>query len=87
MTKIGFDLDTLGVPALNGSGGDMCGPMTAYAIPSMMGRKFIGETAQKVVRLADIFRIPKPIDGHAAKNVDAGECQVRRADWVKPKRV
>lgn len=45
-----------GPPPLDGEIADVSGPPTGNA--SAMRRKFIGETAQKVVNLADIYRIP-----------------------------
>jgi hypothetical protein len=72
MTKVSFDSDSLGFPASDGHCADVRGPSAGYVIPLMMGKKFIGETAKKIVRLSDIYRIPKcrPLQ---AKDVDAGD--------------
>ncbi len=86
MTKIGLDSQALGVPSFNNEGSDVSGPMSAYAVPAMMGRKFIGETTQKVVRLSNIFRIPQPT-GRRAEDIDAGEFKILRPNWVKPKAI
>jgi hypothetical protein len=49
---------------------DVCGPGAGYVIPLVMRKKFIGETASKVVCLAHIYRMPM-IAGRLAENVDA----------------
>lgn len=86
MTKIGLDAHSFGVPSFDCEGGDVSGPMSAYAVPSVMGRKFVGETAGKVVRLSHIFRIQEARLG-AAEDVYAGNCKILRPDWVQPKTV
>ncbi len=58
MTEIGIDSQALGIPTFDNEGADVSGPMSAYAVPSMVGLGFIGEATQKVVRLSDVFRIP-----------------------------
>jgi len=71
MTEVSFDSNAFGIPASDDHRADVCGPGAGYAIPLMMGRKFFGQTAAKVVRLADIYRIPSLICGELAKNVNA----------------
>src|SRR5271170_821095 len=86
MAQRSLDSQPCGLPTFDCEGADVSGPMTAYALPLMMGRKFVGETTGKVVRLADVFRIPNP-QGLCAEDIDAGEHEVLRADWMKPKAI
>jgi len=67
MTEVSFDSNAFGIPASDDHRADVCGPGAGYAIPLMMGRKFFGQTAAKVVRLADIYRIPSLICGSLQK--------------------
>lgn len=73
MTEIGFDSQSFGVPATDDHCADVCGPGSANAFPLMMRRKFVGQTSGKVVRLADIYRIPAIISRQPAKYVDAAK--------------
>lgn len=92
MTQIGLDIElTLGgVRPADDHCADVCGPGAGYVLPSVVGRKFIGETSAKIVRLADIFRLadiyrmPPAIGGLIAKDVhpadlvkrDVSKCEV-----------
>jgi hypothetical protein len=71
MTKVGFDSNPFGTPACDDPGADMCSPGAGYVTHPMVTRKFIGETAAKVIRLSDIYRIPSPILSLVAEDVDA----------------
>jgi hypothetical protein len=82
MTEIGFDSDSFGVPASDDHCADVCGPGAGYAVPSMMRRKFLGQTATKIVRLADIYRIPATIRPFLAEDVDAANLVERHTDCV-----
>jgi hypothetical protein len=73
MTQIGLDSHTLGVPADDGHCADVSGPRPGYAIPAMMRSKFIGQAAAKIVRLSDIYRIPKPVGSKFAENIDSAD--------------
>jgi hypothetical protein len=86
MAKIGLDSHACGIPTFDHEGADVSGPVTAYAVPSMMGLKFIGKATGKIVRLSDIFRVPKSI-GPSGENIDTGQCEILRPDWVKPESV
>ena len=58
MTEIGFDSQALGISTLDDQSANVSGPMSAYCVPAMMRRKFIGDTTQKVVYLSHIYRMP-----------------------------
>lgn len=73
MSQISFDGHACGIPATDNHCADVSGPGAANCVPPMVRRKFIGQTAQKVVRLADIYRIPKTIGALTAKDVDAAD--------------
>jgi hypothetical protein len=85
MAEISFDSQALGISTLDDQGADVSGPMSAYAVPIMVRRKFIGETAQKIVCLSDIYRIPGAYGRGFAEDVGSGDGIVYRPDWVKPK--
>jgi hypothetical protein len=70
---------------LNDQSANVSGPMSAYCAPAMMRRKFIGETTQKVVRLANIYRMPGAYGRGLTEDVSAWNGEVCRPDWVKPK--
>ena len=82
MAKIGLDLETFRQTADNMQGAYVRGPGGDNAIPTMVMRKFIGETATKIVRLANIYRIPAKRrtfaeDVHPRSNVvDGADCVV-----------
>lgn len=86
MNEIGLDSSALGIPTFDNEGAEVSGPMSVYAVPAMMGRKFVGDASAKIVRLSDIFRIPQPA-GRRAEDIYAGEFKIFRADWVKPETV
>ncbi len=73
MTKIGFDSQPFGVPATDDHRADVCGPGAGYAVPLMMGRKFIGQTSSKVVRLANICRIPATVSPLGTEDINAAD--------------
>lgn len=58
MPEIGFDRNAVGISSEYAKGADVRGPGGNNAIPSMMLPKLIGETAGKVVSLANIYRVP-----------------------------
>jgi hypothetical protein len=76
MTQVGFDSHSFGVAASDDHCADMRGPSAGYVIPLIMRKKFIGETTPKVVRLANIYRVPQPILSLLAEDIDASR-------WVK----
>jgi len=82
MTKGRFDPYPYGRVARDDESADVRGPGAAYCIPSVMRRQFIGETTQKVVRLADIYRIPHAIVGDSTENVDTSERVEHGSDGV-----
>ncbi len=82
MTKISLDSQTLGVPASDDHRADVCGPGAGYAFPPMVRRKFVGQATMKVVRLADIYRIPETIGALLTKDVDATNLVERHTDCV-----
>lgn len=71
MTQIGFDSQALGLATLNTEGTYMGGPVTCDGVPLMVRRKFIGDASQKVVRLSDIYRMPRILRPRLTENVDA----------------
>jgi hypothetical protein len=86
MAQIGLDSHACGIPTFDHEGADVSGPMSAYALPLMMREKFIGKTSGKIIRLADIFRVPKA-PRENGENIDAGQCEILRPNWVKPESV
>jgi hypothetical protein len=86
MNEIGLDSHSFGIPTFDNEGAEVSGPMSAYCVPAMMGRKFIGDASSKIVCLSDIFRIPQPI-GRRAEDINAGEFKVFRPDRMKPETV
>ena len=73
MTQIRLDIEPPlgGVAAADDHSADVRGPGAGYAIPPMMRRKFVGQTATKVVRLSDILRVPSAVRSEFAENVNA----------------
>jgi hypothetical protein len=73
MTQIGLDFDPPlgGIVSANDHSADMGGPCAGYVLPPVMMRKFIGETAAKVICLADIYRIPTSVSSKSAEDVDS----------------
>jgi hypothetical protein len=82
MTQISLDSQSFGVPASDDHCADVRGPGAGYVWPTMMGRKLIVQAALKVVRLSDVYRIPKSVCGAAAENVDASNRVERHSDCV-----
>lgn len=70
MTEISFDSQSCGVVG-DHERADVRGPGSANACPPMMRRKFIGQTAEKIVCLAHIYRMPTTIAGRLAEKIDA----------------
>jgi hypothetical protein len=87
MAEIGFDSQALGISTLDDQSADVSGPMSAYAIPMMVRRKFIGETTQKIVCLSDIYRIPGAYGCRFAEYINSGKGEIYRPNWVKPKTI
>jgi hypothetical protein len=73
MTQIGLDSHPFGVPASDDHCADVSGPRPGYVDNTMVSRKFIGETTAKVVRLSNIYRIPKAISPLMAEDVNAAD--------------
>jgi hypothetical protein len=83
MAQIGLDPNPLGVSSVDTEGTYVGGPVSYHGVPLMVRRKFIGDASPKVVRLADIYRIPsatKP--GGLAENVDAWDGVEHRPDGI-----
>lgn len=87
MTEIGLDLKTQAVLTWNVQGTDVSCAGGSNALPAMMRSKLICETTQKVVRLADIYRVPVPVYRRPAKNIDARTFVVDRPDGMQLKLV
>ena len=73
MTQIKLDSEALGVSCVNTEGTYVGGPVAPDTFPSVMRRKFIGDASQKVVRLADIYRVPGIVDPGLTKDVHSGD--------------
>lgn len=58
MTQGSLDSNPLGVSTDDVEGTYMGGPVTYDGAPLMAGRKFIGNTAQKIIKLSDIYLLP-----------------------------
>ena len=82
MAQIGLDLETFRQTTGNMDGTYVRGPGGDHAIPAVMTRKFIGETAMKVVSLSHIYRVPAPEVRAPAEDVGAGDGVVSGADRV-----
>jgi hypothetical protein len=72
MAQIKFDSQALGVTCVDTEGTYVGGPVARDASPLVMRRKFIGDASQKVVSLADIYRVPRAVDARLAENVNTG---------------
>ena len=85
MTQIGFDRETQGSPVVVGhmQCADVCSPGGPNAFPAVVKRQVSGETAGKIVRLANVHRSPLVCRDHATEQVDTGTRQVRGPDRVK----
>jgi len=81
MTEIGFNSQSFGVVGDNECA-DVRGPGSANVCPPMVRRKFIGQPAGKIVRLAHIYRMPTTVAGRLAENVDASNRVEHRSDRV-----
>jgi hypothetical protein len=86
MAQISLDSHPFGIPACDDHCADVRGSGAGYVTQPMVARKFIGETAAKVVRLSNIYRIPKPILPLMAEDVDAAngiECDDSEFEVLK----
>jgi len=72
MTKVGLNNESVGLGTAGPHGAYVCRTSFDDGIPTMMRREFVGETAQKVVCLADIYRVPRCGVRLTAKDVNAG---------------
>jgi hypothetical protein len=79
MTEVGFDSNSFGVAASDDHCADMRGPSAGYVIPSIMRKKFIGDTTPKVVRLSNIYRVPQPIFSLSAEEHSSSEAVLKTA--------
>jgi hypothetical protein len=70
MTQIGFDSQALGVASVSTEGTYVGGPVSPDGFPLMVRRKFIGDASPKVVRLANIYRVPRVERSGLTKDVD-----------------
>lgn len=71
MPQIGLDIQPGGFPPGDDHSAYVSGPGAANSPPLMMQRKFIGETAGKIVALSDVFRVPNPVRSTSAEDVNA----------------
>lgn len=82
MTKISLDIKPGGEPPIDDHCADVRGPGAASVLELMMRRKFIGQASTKIVRLADIYRIPTSVASQANKHVYTGNGVKLDADCV-----
>ena len=75
MTQIGFDIEPPlgGVVSADDHCADVSGPGAGHIIPAFMRRRIIGKTDAKIVRLADIYRVPATVRGKTAEDVYAAD--------------
>jgi hypothetical protein len=83
MSEVRLDLNALGVSSEHMQSADVCGPSSSNAIPGVMPRKLIGETAGKIVRLANIYRVPSAHRSRFTKDINPRLCVILHADFVK----
>jgi hypothetical protein len=76
LSKVGLDPETFALIHGDMQGAYVSSPIGNNAFPAMMRRKFIGETTAKVVRLANIYRIPSSVRPKLAKDIDSWSGQV-----------
>lgn len=65
------DVSSAGYAPMNYERADVCGPGAGNAVQPVVRRKFIGETAAKVIRLADIYRIPQGVVPLPTEDINA----------------
>jgi hypothetical protein len=82
MTQIGLDSPALG-SVVDPATADVGEAVSPCAFPLRVRRKFIGETSQKVVRLAHIYRLPLGGVEASAKDVNAADREKHSADLVQ----
>lgn len=85
MPEIRFDVLTQGIPAGDMERADVCSPTADNAVPLVVMPKFVGDASGKIVRLADVYRIPVPVGGLPAEDVDAGPRMVAGANGMEVK--
>jgi hypothetical protein len=85
--EIGFDVPTQGIPSGDVESADVCSPTSDNAIQLVVFPKFIGDASEKVVRLADIHRIPVSVERLLAENVNAREGVISGPDGMEVKAV
>ncbi|MGD9540793.1 MAG: hypothetical protein AB7V61_07655, partial [Methylocystis sp.] len=83
MTEIGFDSQSQGVVAGHMQGAYVGCASGSNALPIVMARKVVGDTTAKIIRLADIHRVPSQIWRELTEYVDSGSGIVAHADRVK----
>ena len=78
MAQVGFDCPAHGATVVMGDMkcADVCGPGGPNAFPAMMKRQIAGDASGKIVRLANVYRLPPSWSGLAAENIDAGAREV-----------
>lgn len=86
MTKVGFDLQPQGV-IVEPASANVGHAVLECAWPTMVRRKFIGDASQKVVRLADIYRIPAGRADLFSENVKTANGIEYGADVIQIERV
>jgi hypothetical protein len=84
MTQIGLDSPALG-SVVDPATRDVGEAVSPCAFPLRVRRKFIGETSQKVVRLARIYRLPLGGGEAPAKDVNAADGEKYGANLVQIK--
>ncbi len=82
MSEISFNCEPHIAALGDRKGANVRGPGLYNALPTVMRRKFIGDTAGEIVRLSDIYRIPFPVERQLAENVNTGYFPVLGSDPV-----
>lgn len=87
VSEIGFDVPTQGIAAGDVERADVCSPTSDNAVQLVVLPKFIGDTSEKVVRLADIHRIPFSVERLLTENVNPRIGVISGPDGMKVKAV
>jgi hypothetical protein len=83
MTKVGFDSQSQGVVAGHMQGAYVGCASGSNALPIVMARKVVADATAKVVRLADVHRVPTQVWRELTEYVDSGSAVVAHPDRVK----
>jgi hypothetical protein len=86
-SEVSFDTFTQGQVPGDVEGAEVSGPGGSNALPLMVKHQARGETVVEAFCFTDIYRIPVPIRGELARDVDAGPVEIDSADGVELKRI